>query len=92
MDYTDISNVRRIRWYRSANPELPMEEWEMVADLPFFASNFKDDAPQKTGITHYYSARYVYKDGKLSGFSDPKECPPITSPEQVQLKQRADLN
>ncbi len=60
-----MRNVRRVRWYRSADRDLPLEVWEMVADLPIFASNFHDNTPNETKKTHYYTCRYVFADGCL---------------------------
>ncbi|MEQ1646618.1 MAG: hypothetical protein ABL959_24400 [Pyrinomonadaceae bacterium] len=78
IDYNDMRNVRRVRWYRSADRDLPLEVWEMVADLPIFASNFHDNTPNETRKTHYYTCRYVFADGCLSGFSAIKAAPPFT--------------
>lgn len=91
MNYADLSNVRRIRWYRSADRDLPLDEWEMVADLPFLASDWADNTPNETGITHYYFARYVFKDGQLSGASDIKVAPPY-DPKDAVMKQNPKLN
>jgi hypothetical protein len=49
----------------------------MFKDLPIFAADFHDDTPNKTGKTQYVTCRYVFIDGKLSGFADVQVCPPI---------------
>lgn len=92
IDYNNMSSVRRVRYYRSPDRDRPLDEWELVADKPLMAPDFKDNTPNETNTTHYYYCKYVFVDGKLSGASDIMECPPIKDPSQVQLKQNRDLN
>lgn len=87
----DISNVRRIRYYRSDDRDLPIEEWEMVADVPLFANSFSDNKPNETGRTYYYCARYVFDDGTEGTPSAITECAPY-DPKDAVMKQQRDLN
>jgi len=92
LDYTKISSVARVRWYMTDNPDLPKEEWPMIKEVSIHSNQHWTDAPNKTGKTQYLTCRYVFLDGKLSGFADVQELKPITTPAESPIKQRFDLN
>lgn len=70
MNYNDMKNVKRTRIYRSMFPELPIEKWELVADMAGTGHRFNDDLANRPKVPHYYRAQYLFKDGKLSSLSD----------------------
>ena len=71
-----VSDVRRIRYYRSEDLNQPLEDWDLVADRPLFEDTYSDNRPNETGKTHYYCARYVFANGALGTPSKIKECHP----------------
>ena len=89
IDYTKISSVARVRYYISDDPDLPMEEWKMIKDVPIFLNSHFDDTAHKTGKRQYLTCRYVFIDGELSGFADVQVMEPNP---KVVMKQRRDLN
>lgn len=73
MDYSDLKNVAKTRIYRSIFPFLPIEQWKLVYEgkgADFKANLSLKDEPR---VPHYFRAQYVFKDGQLSGLSEP-EC------------------
>src|SRR5687768_15268626 len=75
MDYKDLKNVAKTRVYRSIFPNLPIEQWKLVHEAQGGTGfRFKDtglkDEPK---VPHYYRFQYVYKNGKLSGLSEPQQ-------------------
>jgi hypothetical protein len=92
MDYKNIANVRRMRVYRSTDPELPLKEWKLIADLPVAAMNFNDDLSKEPHIMHYYYSTYVFADGHEGSPSEIKSVMPVKDAKDTPYKQRADLN
>jgi len=76
MDYKDLKNVARVRIYRTIYPDLPIEQWKLVSDTPGSEIRFNDDLKDEPKVPHYYRAQFLYKDGKLSGLSEPTVARP----------------
>jgi hypothetical protein len=72
MDYKDLKNVAKTRIYRSIFPNLPIEQWKLVHEVPGADFRFNDSLKDEPRVPHYFCAQYVYKDGKLSGLSEPQ--------------------
>lgn len=72
MDYKDLKNVAKTRLYRSIFPDLPIEQWTLVHEEPGAGIRRNFSLKDQPRVPHYFRAQYVYKDGKLSGLSEPQ--------------------
>ena len=92
MDYKNIANARRMRVYRSTDPDLPFDKWKLVADTSIAAMKFTDDLSKEPHVRHYYRATYVFADGYEGTPSKMQSALPVGTVEEAEMKQNADLN